>query len=275
MVLHKADRRRRNTRAGGAVFVVLLVAALAVPALRRPLASLIPKDRVVELNGLRFGYGVERALRLPMPDGVQLAATLYLPRDRSTRLATVLVREPYGRLQYGEGLMAAEHFARQGYAVLVQDLRGTGDSGGTLLPYRQGVSDGKATLDWVVAQHWSNGRVGTFGCSALGESQYVLALAHHPALRAMIPLGAGGAIGSAMVDMIFGSSIRRQMRRTNLRTCMGYKGYGRYGLSKDLWAVFNFEEGNRIVPEDERQKYLQMQAKAAISGRPETQELEF
>ncbi len=85
----------------------------------------------------------------------------------------------------------------------------------------------------------------------------------------------GGAIGSAMVDMIFGSSIRRQMRRTNLRTCMGYKGYGRYGLSKDLWAVFNFEEGNRIVPEDERQKYLQMQAKAAISGRPETQELEF
>jgi hypothetical protein len=85
----------------------------------------------------------------------------------------------------------------------------------------------------------------------------------------------GGAIGSAMVDMIFGSSVRRQMRRTNLRTCMGYKGYGRYGLSKDIWEAFNFEEGNRVVPEDERQKYLQMQAKAAISGRPATQELEF
>ena len=85
----------------------------------------------------------------------------------------------------------------------------------------------------------------------------------------------GGAIGSAMVDMIFGSSVRRQMRRTNLRTCMGYKGYSRYGLSKDLWEVFNFEEGNRTVPENERQKYLQMQAKAAISGRPNRQELEF
>lgn len=85
----------------------------------------------------------------------------------------------------------------------------------------------------------------------------------------------GGAIGSVMVDMIFGPSVRRQMRRTNLRTCMGYKGYGRYGLSKDRWEAFNFEEGNRVVGEDERQKYLQMQAKAAISGRPDTQELEF
>jgi hypothetical protein len=85
----------------------------------------------------------------------------------------------------------------------------------------------------------------------------------------------GGAIGSAVVDAIFGSSVRRQMRRTNLRTCMGYKGYGRYGLSKDRWEVFNFEEGNRTVPEEERQKYLQMQAKAAVSGRPATQELEF
>lgn len=85
----------------------------------------------------------------------------------------------------------------------------------------------------------------------------------------------GGAIGSALADAIFGSAERRKMRRTNLRTCMGYKGYSRYGLSKDLWQKFNFEEGNRTVPEEERQTYLQLQAKAAISGKPHTQELEF
>jgi len=85
----------------------------------------------------------------------------------------------------------------------------------------------------------------------------------------------GGAIGSAVADAIFGSAQRRQMRRTNLRTCMGYKGYSRYGLNKDLWQAFNFEEGNRTVGDDQRQKYLQMQAKAAISGRPARQELEF
>lgn len=86
---------------------------------------------------------------------------------------------------------------------------------------------------------------------------------------------AGGVIGNLVVDAIFGSSVRRQQRRTNLRTCMGYKGYSRYGLNKDLWQAFNFEEGNGSVPEEERQKFLQLQAKAAITGRPSTQELEF
>lgn len=85
----------------------------------------------------------------------------------------------------------------------------------------------------------------------------------------------GGAIGGLMADAIFGSSMRRQMRRTNLRTCMGYKGYSRHGLSKDLWQKFNFEEGIRTVAEDERQSFLQMQAKAAIAGRPISEELEF
>lgn len=85
----------------------------------------------------------------------------------------------------------------------------------------------------------------------------------------------GSAIGSAIVDGIFGSAVRRQMRRTNLRTCMGYKGYARHGLPKELWQKFNFEEGNREVPEEERQSFLQMQAKAAIAGKPQTQELEF
>lgn len=86
---------------------------------------------------------------------------------------------------------------------------------------------------------------------------------------------AGGVIGSLVADAIFGSAVRRQMRRTNLRTCMGYKGYSRYGLNKDLWQKFNFEEGNGTVRDEERQKLLQMQAKAAISGRPASQELEF
>ncbi len=85
----------------------------------------------------------------------------------------------------------------------------------------------------------------------------------------------GGAVGSLMVDAIFGSAERRRLRRVNLRTCMGFKGYTRHGLNKDLWQRFNFEEGNRTVPDEERQKFLQMQAKAATAGRPSSQELEF
>jgi hypothetical protein len=85
----------------------------------------------------------------------------------------------------------------------------------------------------------------------------------------------GGAIGGMLADAIFGSAQRRSMRRTNLRTCMGYKGYGRYGLSKDLWTKFNFEEGLGGVGDEERQKFLQMQAKAAVAGKPRSEELEF
>ena len=195
MPVPRARRIRILVLAGGLAGALLV--ALAVPTSRHALSSLLPKSRLVQLNGLRYGYGVERDLRLRMPDGAHLAASLYLPRRQDAKLATVLVRVPYGRLDYGEGLSTAEYFAHRGYAVLVEDLRGTGDSEGELVPYRGGIADGAATLDWIVAQPWSNGRVGSFGCSGLGESQYVLARSHHPALRAMIPLGAGGAIGAA------------------------------------------------------------------------------
>ena len=85
----------------------------------------------------------------------------------------------------------------------------------------------------------------------------------------------GGAIGSAIADAIFGSALRRNARRTNMRTCMGYKGYSRHGLPKDLWTKFHFEEGLSGVSDDEREKFLQMQAKAAIAGKPQGEELEF
>jgi hypothetical protein len=73
----------------------------------------------------------------------------------------------------------------------------------------------------------------------------------------------GGAIGSVMVAMIFGSAELRKARRTNMRRCMNYKGYERYGLAKDVWQEFHFEEGLKSVDEDDRQTMLAKQAKAA------------
>ena len=66
--------------------------------------------------------------------------------------------------------------------------------------------------------------------------------------------------------MIFGSGEKRRMRRVNMRTCMNFKGYDRYGLSKDVWDTFNFEEGLSGVSEDKRQVYLKQQALVASSG---------
>lgn len=180
-----------------AVLAAALLASLAFAPVRVFVKSLVPLYWKVHIKGYVYGYETNYGVRIRMPDGIDLAATLYLPRIRDTKLATIFIRHTYNRLLYGEGLNEAEHFARLGYAVLVQDVRGKFASQGEFIPYRSSTSDGAATLDWIVAQSWSNGRVGTLGCSALGELQYTLARAKHPAHVAMVPLGAGGAVGSA------------------------------------------------------------------------------
>ena len=177
-----------------AALVVVVVAV--VPGLRRKASNLLPRTWQVALVGWRGGFSADHALRIAMPDGTELAASLYLPKNPEGPLATVLVRLPYGRLDYSEGYGSGMFFAKHGYAVLVEELRGTGDSGGEFLPWRDADGDGVATLDWISRQPWSNGKVGTFGCSALGETQLVLARKGHPAHVAMIPSGAGGAIGT-------------------------------------------------------------------------------
>ena len=58
-----------------------------------------------------------------------------------------------------------------------------------------------------------------------------------------------------------------------MRRCMGYKGYERYGLNKDLWQEFNFEEGFSGEEESKRQAMLAQQAKVASGPKPEAKEL--
>lgn len=83
---------------------------------------------------------------------------------------------------------------------------------------------------------------------------------------------AGGVIANAMVAAIFGSAEKRRLRRVNMRRCMGYKGYARFGLSKDLWQEFNFEEGFSGEEEGKRQAMLAQQAKVASGPQPSGKE---
>ncbi len=83
----------------------------------------------------------------------------------------------------------------------------------------------------------------------------------------------GGAIGNAMADAIFGSAERRMQRRAVMRTCMGFKGYTAFGLAKNVWEEFNFDEGNSSLAEDRRQELLRMQARAATGPRPTVGEM--
>ncbi|GAA5068474.1 CocE/NonD family hydrolase [Lysobacter panacisoli] len=175
-------------------WIVLVVALLALAAW--VLRERIPAHWQQPLRALAFGVRIDNDVRIAMPDGTELAGTLYRPRGNQGALPTVYVRLPYDRRRYGEALGEGMFFARNGYAVLVQDVRGKFESqGDDFVPWRHATGDGVATLDWIVHQPWSNGKVGTIGCSALGELQYALARANHPAHAAMIPMAAGGAAG--------------------------------------------------------------------------------
>ena len=83
----------------------------------------------------------------------------------------------------------------------------------------------------------------------------------------------GGAIGNVMAAAIFGSAEKRRVRRVNMRRCMHYKGYQRYGLEKELWQAFNFEEGFGMTDAPERDAKIAQQAKVASGPKPATAEL--
>jgi uncharacterized protein len=188
------------------VFLALGLGAMAGAGLwvfrhRWEVVSALPVSWRDGILGMRYGYRVERDVMIAMPDGVKLATNLYFPKGASTdggaKLPVVLIRLPYGKNRHPGALSPAQEFAGHGYVVAIQDMRGKFASEGVFTPSKLDAEDGSATVDWLAAQSWSNGRVGTVGCSSLGESQIMLARMRNPHHVAMIPMGAGGAMGSA------------------------------------------------------------------------------
>ncbi len=145
----------------------------------------------------RNEFTVQSNVTIPMRDGVLLAASLYLPKNVGGRFPVVVLRTPYGKDRYRGSIGPAEFFAGQGYAVVSQDVRGKGASDGDYQVQSHDRDDGYDTIDWAARQPWSTGKVGTFGCSYLGEVQVLLAGARHPNHLAAVPQAAAGGLGSA------------------------------------------------------------------------------
>ena len=139
---------------------------------------------------------ISKDVMVPMPDGVRLATDIYSPKDADGAMPAIVIRLPYSKDSYVMAIEPARFFASHGYRVLVQDMRGKWRSEGEYAIFKAERQDGYDFLDWIVAQPWSNGAVGSYGCSYLGESQMLLAAAKHPAHKAMITQASGGVIGS-------------------------------------------------------------------------------
>ena len=83
-----------------------------------------------------------------------------------------------------------DFFVPRGYALVVVDVRGTGASFGTRETLRSPKEreDSREIADWIVAQPWSNGVIGSTGVSYLGAAACFLASTGHPAVKAIAPL---------------------------------------------------------------------------------------
>ncbi len=133
--------------------------------------------------GIAFESGAVATMR----DGTKLVADIYRPLGEGP-WPVLLMRQPYGRDIASTVVYAhPTWWARQGFLVVIQDVRGRGDSEGTFYAFRQEIEDGADTVAWAAALPGSNGRVGMYGFSYQGSTQLLAALARPPALKALAP----------------------------------------------------------------------------------------
>jgi putative CocE/NonD family hydrolase len=133
------------------------------------------------------GVRLERGVRARMRDGVELVSDHYYP-PVSDPQPTLLMRQPYGR-DIASTVVYAHPvwFARHGYNVVIQDVRGRGDSEGEFYPFRQEGADGADTIAWLRNRPESNGRVGMYGFSYQGMTQLLAAAEQPEGLQCISP----------------------------------------------------------------------------------------
>jgi hypothetical protein len=143
----------------------------------------------------KYGMRLEEAW-IPMPDGVRLAADLYLPAGGSEgeRFPVLLEYTPYRKIESrGRNWPLFSYFVERGYVVARVDIRGTGNSEGRLIPYEYSdteLDDGEAVIDWLAKQPFSTGNVGMFGISWGGFNAIQMAVRNPPTLKAIVAIDA-------------------------------------------------------------------------------------
>lgn len=153
-------------------------------------------------------YTTRTNVMIPMRDGTRLAAHIHLPKQEG-RYPVLLMRSPYGKPgPGGEAKLYTDH----GYVFVAQDCRGRGNSEGTWDPFLHDGEDGFDTQEWVGAQPWCNGKIGTLGGSYVGWTQWSAAPHASKFLKAMVPIVPFGDVyqdiaypgGAFQLSLLFG-----------------------------------------------------------------------
>ena len=176
-----------------ASFACVLILALATSFARTSVAQEEDEAATAKFEAIA---SADTMIMVPMRDGVGLQTDVYLPKGEEGPFPVIFVKTPYNfnKIEGGQLEWAIEAIER-GYAFVVQNERGRYYSEGEWEILGRPRTDGYDSLDWIAEQSWSNGNVGTMGCSSTAEWQMALAALDHPAHKAMVPMAAGAGIG--------------------------------------------------------------------------------
>ena len=152
------------------------------------------KEKILEIAIL------EEKVMMPMRDGVRLATDIYRPKT-DEKVPIIFSRTPYNFNSWGDGkertrtMERAYEALKHGYAYVVQNERGRYFSEGEWDILGVPLTDGYDAFSWMAEQEWSNGKIGTLGCSSTAEWQMAVAALDHPSHAAMVPQGYGAGVG--------------------------------------------------------------------------------
>jgi putative CocE/NonD family hydrolase len=143
---------------------------------------------------------IDQKIMVPMRDGIRLATDIYRPKTTG-KVPIIFSRTPYNFNSWGDGKESTRTAARaleavkRGYAYVVQNERGRYFSEGEWDILGVPLTDGYDAFTWMKDQTWSNGKIGTYGCSSTAEWQMAVAALDHPSHAAMVPQGFGAGVG--------------------------------------------------------------------------------
>ena len=163
--------RAKRARARSQVLLAYCFAALTV----------LTPARVRAANS--YEVTIERGVPIKMRDGVTLRADICRPKADG-KFPLLLTRTPYDKNRTVDFCLKA---AARGYVVVAQDVRGRYASEGDWYPFKYESQDGYDTVEWAAALPYSNGKVGMFGGSYVGATQYLAAIAKPPHLAGICP----------------------------------------------------------------------------------------
>ena len=191
-----ASRTRLST-----AFVVLLSLAMPVQAQQDVEKDKLIAERKQIEKKLQDIAIVDRKVMVAMRDGTRMATDVYRPKDAKGKVPIIFVRTPYNfnfwdvKLGAPRDMSSELEAVKRGYALVQMNERGHFFSQGNYEILGAPITDGSDAIRWMATQPWSNGKVGTKGCSSTAEWQLAVVAQDDPQFTTFNVQGFGAGVG--------------------------------------------------------------------------------